>query len=251
MDRAVGEDREDMPRPVDRVRDHAHRSLRLATRGQAIRGPNLVPRIGALSGRDTGTHLARSRGAAPCALRHPAWRDLPGLPRQLPPRDKLYAVYLDQELLLVSQGLRIEIFPSLIAATRDRARAEAVAYAFGVPVERWISEELDAQPVHEISLVRLLATPHYWIGKRVSVQGHLAPPDALYLTRDHARALDYSSSVSLRPRIMDQADSDAWRRCDDEWVTVQGFVDSDRGIIQLIRLESVEPRNRQQCWPPP
>lgn len=170
--------------------------------------------------------------------------------RQLPPRDKLYAVFLDQQLLVVSQGMGIEIFPSLIAATQDRSRAEAIAYGFGVPVERWISEELDAQPVNEISLVQLIASPHYWIGKRVSVQGHLAPLHTLYLTRDHARALDYRSSVELQPRILDEADFEALSACNDKWVSVQGFVDSDRGMIELVRLESVSSRDGANCWPP-
>jgi hypothetical protein len=247
----VGEGREDVPRPVDCVRYHTRRSLRLATRRQTF-GDQTWYLVSVLL-------FGEIRGRIWDALEAPplAPSDIPpgviylDYLRQLPPRNKLYAVFLDQQLLLISQGMGIEIFPSLIAATQDRSRAEAIADAFGAPVERWISEELDAQPVNEISLVQLIASPHYWIGKRVSVQGHFAPLDTLYLTREHALALDYRSSVQLRPRILDQADFDALSVYDDKWVTIQGFVDSDRGMIELVRIESVSSRDGAHCWPAP
>jgi hypothetical protein len=171
--------------------------------------------------------------------------------RQNSLRDKLYAVYADGELSVVTPGIAILEFPCLIAATQELSRAETLAYAWGTPVDRVISTEIASQPLLAPSLVQLLVAPHSWFGKRVSVQGYFGPYLELYLSREHSEVFDHASAVSVRPPSTPDGVA-ALEGCQGNWVLMEGFVDSDRGLPVLTRLERVSPFPKgPQCWPLP
>jgi hypothetical protein len=149
--------------------------------------------------------------------------------------DRPYAVFADDELSVVMLGFERIEYPSRVAATRDLSKAESFVSAVGAPVERWISVELDSQAVQDVSLVQLIANPRAWAGKRVSVQGYLAPLHALFLSREHAKAFDVNSSIPLVPWLP-EIDFDPFEDCQDTWVMVEGFVDLNRGAPELVRL---------------
>src|SRR5262249_50337825 len=110
-------------------------------------------------------------------------------------RDRPYAVFFDRSLSIVLPADEILGFPSIVAATRDVSRAEALVSGWDTRVERVISSEIGSQSLEDVSLVQLIATPSAWIGKRVRVQGYLgAPLNQLFLSAEHAKGLDHASS---------------------------------------------------------
>jgi hypothetical protein len=165
-------------------------------------------------------------------------------------RDKSYAVVANGELTLVAPAIAIGDFPCVVAATRELSQAEALAHAWEVPVERVISAEIASQPSFDVSLVQLLVAPRSWFGKRIAVRGYLSSPWELYLSREHSEVFDWASAITVRPPTSDQGIT-ALEACVGNWVSIEAFVDSDRGAPVLTRLErvyAVSP-NGPECWP--
>jgi hypothetical protein len=169
-----------------------------------------------------------------------------------PRNDMPYAVTIGGRVSFAYQsGSAALNWPVPISESQDLASAEAIARAWGTPVERMLSTEIAEQPVLAATMVQLLATPERWFGKRLAVQGFLSSSLLeLYLSRDHAAAMDGSSSVLLLgPRNEDELV--AWQKCADSWVEVTGFADRNQGgTIDLTRIEKIRSKNLQ-CWPPP
>jgi len=163
--------------------------------------------------------------------------------------ERPYAVFIDGDLSAVLPGMEIVDYPSLLAATQDLSRAEAIAHAWEVPVVRMISEEIAAQPTYSVSLVQLIASPHRWMGKKVSVHGYLSSPSStLYLSREHAEASDFESAVQVLPPSDEQGRA-AVRACEGRWVVVDGFVDDHGGLPEITRLERLSASDGPDCWP--
>jgi hypothetical protein len=159
-----------------------------------------------------------------------------------------YAVLVDEEIMFVSpEGLLLS--PSLIAAVQHLSEAEALAYSWGAPVDRYISAELDAKPTCAVSLAQLLVDPTSLMGSKVLVQGYLSHNLELFLSREHAEAYDYMSAI----RVIDPSDEGVVTRshCAGQWVTVEAVLDSTDGMPILTRLERMWPASTREphCWP--
>ena len=161
-----------------------------------------------------------------------------------------YAVLVDDEVAAVLPGIAIGEFDFMVLVTEELQRAEAFAYAWGVPVDRAIAAEIAAEPVRPVSMVQLLASPKHWFGKRVSVQGFYSSLSSLFLSREHAEVFDYDSAVVVRgPATAQQAA--ALSGCEGRWVLIQGFVQEYRSLPEITRLERLEAfPGGPRCWPP-
>ena len=101
-----------------------------------------------------------------------------------------------------------------------------------------------------VSLVRLLAAPDDFSGKRVEVIGFLQkkPTLHLFLTRDHAISLDIQSSVIVSD---DSSDGSLTQSdCMDHYVRVTGRFDRLMGVAwaivgseDVMRMDTIE-----NCW---
>ena len=146
--------------------------------------------LGAPAGGDETWYLVSAHLAN--QLADPLWETLSA-------DEKLYGVLVNGEVSVVLPGVAIGDQHSLLAATRELAQAEAFASQWDAPVDRVITSEMASQPTYSVSLVQLIAAPERWAGKRVEVQGFLGSlQTTLFLSREHAEALDVASGASLQ-----------------------------------------------------
>lgn len=102
----------------------------------------------------------------------------------------------------------------------------------------------EAEIVHVVSLVNLIATPSQYDGKWVAVQGFLDVREdeaVVFLTKHDWAYSNAANAVWLRKGgISDER----WRSADGKWITVRGLFDEEEGfgsftgtIVEVDRLE--------------
>lgn len=106
-------------------------------------------------------------------------------------------------------------------------------------------------PIYSVSMVELIVGGKEFIGRRVEVFGFLAMTTSLqlYLSRDHAKAMDRSSSIEV-------SDTDegeiGFSDCASSYVTITGtLIELDR-VLVLVAVEKISQSSTSSyCWPKP